>query len=210
MSAVTELSELELSRWAFEGPVLTPRLWSDLNLPRPAAVRFNVGEPLVGGGRQKPGDIDVLVCAPHQPDQAVAFECKRVKIKAEAFETLQVGKLAGLADSTHQVGGLHGIGFSRCFLLVFVAADGRERSQFNFAGRGPTAALVRCVDDAICGLTIHPDIGVVSVELVQPTARGFEDAGGAGIRVLRSASGQRQPPGLTKRVEEYLRGGNPE
>jgi hypothetical protein len=179
---------------------LAPRLWSNLDLPRPAEVRFSVGEPLTASPRQKPGDIDVLVCATHLPDQAVAFECKRVKIKPETFDTMQVGKLPGLTESVHQVRGLIEIGFSRCFLLVFIAVDGRERVQFNFAGRGPTAPLIRCIDDAIHASKIHEEAGVVVIELVQPTTEDFENAGGVGIRVLRSPCYRTQPPDLTRRV----------
>lgn len=200
MSAVTELTELELSRWAFDGPVVAPLLWKALDLPRPASTRFCVREPLLSNRKQKPGDIDALVCTPHQPDQAVAFECKRVKIKPTAFDTLKVGKLAGLNDSVHQVRGLLEIGLSRCYLLIFVAADGRERNEFNFAGRGPTGALIRFIDDAVRRVAIPQQVGVVSIELTQPTNRNFESAGGAGIRVLRAACAQPQPPELTKRV----------
>lgn len=206
MSVVTQLNELKLSRWAFDEPVVAGRLWGYLNLPRPAAVRFNVMDPLITDRERKPGDIDVLVCDPRHPDQAVAFECKRVKIKAETFETLQVAKLAGLAQSVHQIRGLREIGFSRCFLLIFVAVDGRERDHFNFAHRGPTPALVRCVDEVFRGLSMDAEVGVVSIELVQPTTRDFGLAGGAGIRVLRPACCRPQSSALTERVAAYLCG----
>jgi hypothetical protein len=52
-----------------------------------------------------------------------------------------------------------------------VAVDARERDRFNFAHRGPTPALVRFVDEVLCGLSMDLEVGVVSIELVQPTAR---------------------------------------
>lgn len=204
MSTITAVNELDLSRWVFKSGIIAPRLWSELKLPSPSQIHFAVSDPIIDNRQEKPGDIDVLVCALNQPNLAVAFECKRLRIKPETFQTLQIGGLPGLDESIHQVRGLRRIGFSRCFLLVFMAVDGHEQVNFSFLDASPTPSLIQAFDRALDKLPIDPEIGMVCIELVQPTVKDFCLTGGSGVRVLRPAGFQSQPATLTKRIEALL------
>src|SRR5438270_304144 len=52
-------------------------------------VRSGVTRPIISDPSNKPGDIDVLICDKDRPDQAVALQCKRIKVR----ENQRVNKL---------------------------------------------------------------------------------------------------------------------
>ncbi len=140
---------------------------------------------------------------PDTPECAVAFECKRVKLAAKGFDTEKVSKLGGLRKADRQVRGLRDMGFSRTFLLVFMAVDGQQRLDCNLASRGPTPAIVGSLDHALQELSIPEGIGIAVLELVQPTSRSFDGMGAMGLRVRQPAIAQSQPAELTAAMRAF-------
>jgi hypothetical protein len=153
-----------------------------------------------------PGDIDVLACDPRRLDEAVAFESKLLKVTPEMFETLQPGKLRGLAKGARQANGQWEFGFHKNYLLICVKIDGRQQGG-NFSSRGLTGPLVKVIYDFVGNLPLRPEVGLVVAEITQPIEKDIELAGGIGLKVLRLATPQDQPASLTAWVNTRL-GGN--
>jgi hypothetical protein len=82
--------------------------------------------------------------------------------------------------------------------------DGHEQVEFSYLNAVPTPSLIQAFDRELGKLPIDPEIGMVCIELVQPTLRDFRQTGGAGVRLLRPAGFQSQPATLTKRIEALL------
>jgi len=58
-------------------------------------------------------DVDILLCAPGQPESAIAIEVKRVKVGANALRSRQPNKLHELKKGVQQANLLAKIGFSQ-------------------------------------------------------------------------------------------------
>jgi hypothetical protein len=203
VTPVTDIHESPISRWLFTDCPVRYSYWRQLNLPIPARIGFELQPPVVIDVCA-PGDVDVLVSNPEFPERAVAFECKRIKVKPETFETIQPGKMQDLKKGVRQANGLLELGFHQSYLFVCVQIDGRERHEYNFAGRGLSGPLVKAIYDSLKGLELLPSVGLLAAEVMQPVEKPIEDAGGVGIKVVRLASQQTQPNAVTEWVRLHM------
>jgi hypothetical protein len=149
------------------------------------------------------GDVDLLVYGDAGPQQAAAYEFKRVKIAPHTFSTGSPNKLAAIAKAVHQANALERIGFSTVVLAILLVTDGRERVEFNFAFRGASHDLLRTVDSAIDLSDLRADVGVCRFEVVQPIDRDFTMSGGISVKAFRIPKIRQQPLELTQRIHLY-------
>ncbi len=203
--SATSLNETPLCRWLF-GAFPSSRLLADeLGFAPGCCPLFEVPTTSLIPDARGPGDIDVLVSSAKRPEAAIAFEAKRVKISAGAFDTGLPGKLSDLRHGVQQANLLHALGFHRSYLLVIIVTDGRQRADFNFASRGPTSELVSIVDGFRDRDRLDPHVGIAFIEVTQPVDREIESAGAIGVRVARDAVKLPQPVTLTNAVGELFR-----
>ncbi len=196
--AATEITEHELVTWLFSDPLPQSMLAPGLGLPPggEAILRAKVPGFL--------GDVDVLGVLPLVPSEATAVECKRVKVQSATFHTDLPGKLHDLQKGVRQANALHELGFHRAWLLVLIVADGRERTDFNFIGRGLTPELVRTIDDFPERDRLHSGVGLAFVEITQPVDKDVRLAGGVGFRLKRAPVAQEQPDSLTALIGDLV------
>lgn len=201
----TDISEDNLVRWLFTD---CPAAWlvrEQLGIGPTAELAFRVTEPIIRNGQSLPGDIDVMVWHESKPEHTTAIECKRIKVKPAAFATLRPNKLRELRKGVEQANALCQLGFHRCYLLVIVVVDGRERTDFNFAFRGLSADLVRTIEAFPERAKLLQPVGLVFAEVTQPIDKQIQDAAGVGVRIMKAAAAQPQPKELTLRVRRHLR-----
>jgi hypothetical protein len=70
-----------------------------------------------------PGDIDVLLSEPGHPEQAIALECKRLKVAQHSFGSSLLTKSGNLRKGVRQANGLRQLGFWQSYLCILVAID---------------------------------------------------------------------------------------
>lgn len=73
-------------------------LLDSLGLPRNPYTGAAIRQPVITDSQTKPGDIDLLLCPPNQPEFSVAIQCNRVTVEAEDEDNDQVRKLGDIKD----------------------------------------------------------------------------------------------------------------
>ena len=74
------------------------------------------------------GDIDVLFCAPELPEQAVAYQIKRIKFGINQLRNGTPSKLEEFKKLAQQTNLIARMGFWQVYADVIVVADAREQN----------------------------------------------------------------------------------
>lgn len=204
-ASVVDMAEASIVRWLLGHPEARTLLYSQAQLDLKSLDRLSVGRPLIAKANAKPGDVDWLCVPASQPHLAVALECKRVKVRAVGTRDDQVNKIADLGRGVAQANGLADMGFHRSFLMVIVQTDGRTRRDLGQIFRGRTEQTFATIYEFPQRESLNEDVGVVFVDVVQPTGRAIGDMAYVGVCVDRPARPREQSDGLTSRVRECLR-----
>jgi len=197
--SIIKVDESGLVRWLFAVSPARRVLLPELRIP-PGTFSF-FGVPQDG----YPGDVDVLVVDPLRPDRATAIECKRVKVDAAAFDTLLPNKLQAVAAGVKQANALRRLGFHRSLLLVLIASETHERTEYNFSGRTLSAELLAVIRRFPKRDQLDEAVGIAFVEITQPTAKHGFLAAGVGAKLVRDPVPQLQATALTQRVRELAK-----
>jgi len=200
------LSESEeiLVSWLFSFDLTRRLIFKELNISENVFYGLKIIGPIIKDVRKKPGDIDVLICENQKPHQAIALECKRVKVKAIDMENDKVNKIEKIRKGVEQANALRELGFHKTFLTILVLADGRERKEYNFLARDPTTETYKQIYDFPRD-KLHDDVGVIFVEIDQPIGKPINDAAVVGICIDKEAKQLEQPIHLTNRINELIR-----
>jgi hypothetical protein len=152
------------------------------------------------------GDVDVLLCSPHQPDLAIAIEVKKVKVGASAIRSGMPNKLGRLKKAVGQANKLAGIGFSQVYLYVFVVVDSREQNRGEYSFDGASMELkdvIQCeVSKRLCDLV--PTVGLFQCEFTQSMDSTPLEEGAFGLCLVRPATTVEQTPELTEWVRKAI------
>jgi len=73
----------------------------EFHRPIDSRIATNVQAPFTGTGK-KPGDLDLLIAHPTLPHEAIAIECKRVKITVESAGNDHLNKIEEVATGVKQ------------------------------------------------------------------------------------------------------------
>lgn len=86
-----------------------------------------------------------------------------------------------------------------------MVTDGRQRSEPNFFGRGPTRALLDGITQFTGRDRLRPGVGLAFVEITQPIDKDIALAGSVGAWIAQDAQELDQPSTLTSSVAEFFR-----
>lgn len=95
-ASVVDVHENEIVRWILGHPAARSLLYSQVNLDGASRDYLGVARPVIEKPNAKPGDVDWLCVPPGKPHLAVAFECKRVKVRAQGPDRDQANKIDDL------------------------------------------------------------------------------------------------------------------
>ena len=168
-------------------------------------------EPVLPKG-SKPGDIDLLCCHPAQPNEAIAIECKRVKITPLDPARNQANKIDAIREGVVQANHLRARGLYRTYLCIISAIDAAAQTHWNVLNRGIDPAATgydeRTTFKRIVEFPdredLHKDIGIIFFEIIQPTGRSAANLVSVGICLHHAATPQDQPVELTNRIIDWL------
>lgn len=203
---VTKLGEEQIIKWLlateFKGLLL-----ETLEVRPDAFVDWSVRQPIIENPRDKPGDIDILICPSHRPDIAIAFQCKPVIVKSlNEQEDDDVKKLGRIPDLVHQANRQRDLyGFYRNYLAILIKVDGRKKLKYNPLCRGTNPETFQTIYEFPDRENVHKDVGIVFIEIVQPTGKSFDQYVTVGVCVETEARRLDQLPKLTNRIEEVMK-----
>jgi hypothetical protein len=181
-------------------------LLTELGVGHNAFLDYSVKAPIIENPQQKPGDIDLLICDDRRPDRAIAFQCKAVSVVAFSEDEDDVNKLPDIRKGVLQANRQRErFGFYRNYLMVIIKAYGRRRLQNNPLFRGPTPETFKEIYEFPQRESLHPDVGVVFLKIVQPTGKSFNKMVEVGVCLDQEAATLEQPPRLTGCVSEHMR-----
>jgi hypothetical protein len=157
------------------------------------------------------GDIDVLFCAPDLPQQAVAYQIKRVKLGINQLRNGTPSKLEEFKKLAQQTNLISRMGFWQVYADVIVVADAREQNaeaqstgKLTFQGLSSElrSLLYSTVSSAIPYFDSRIGIGVM--EFIQTMdSEPFTD-GTHGLHVRRFCEPAPQSEELTKWIAEVF------
>lgn len=162
---------------------------------------------LAGAPGDLRGDIDILFFAPGLPEQAVAYQIKRIKFGINQLRNGTPGKLEEFKKLAKQTNLVSRMGFWQVFAYVIVVADAREQNEeTEHAGRltfqGLSSALRSRVDSAVSSAIPLFDlrIGIGVMQFVQTMDSEPFTIGTHGLHIRRPCESMPQSEELTKWV----------
>ena len=157
------------------------------------------------------GDIDVLFCAPDLPQQAVAFQIKRVKFGINQLRNGTPCKLQEFKTLAQQTNRISRMGFWQVYAHVIVVADAREQnaeaqSTGNLTFQGLSSELRSLLYSAVSSAIPLFDsrIGIGVMEFIQTMDSEPFTVGTLGLHVRRFCERAPQSEALTKWVAEVF------
>jgi len=205
--SVTKNPESVIVRWLFSNKLVRGAILEEfVGCGNDYIYDFEVGQPVITERGKKPGDIDILLCNRYTPYKAIAMECKRVKAVIQQDGKQKVNRIQEIGDGITKANGLQSIGFHQSYLLLLLVVDARLKEAegnifFKYENQKETSAIYEVPMDS----SLHRDVGVAYIEIIQPTGKGINKMGQIGICVDKRAVQLEQPTYLSGKVRNYLK-----
>lgn len=184
---VTKVNEDNIIKWILASQVRQPLL-SELGVEGNCFIDCLVKRPIVeDSGR--PGDIDILICPQSIPNYAIALQCKPVKIKAlNKKEDDCVQSLQNTKDLVFQTNWQREkYRFYRNYAVIIIKANESKKEDETPILRGIDRESLQRVYQFPYKDRLHNDIGIIYIEVVQPTSKSYSRHFRAGVCVERHA-----------------------
>ena len=164
---VTKEVEEAIIKWILGSPAKELFL-SELGVRYNSFIDYNVKQPIIENPQKKPGDIDLLICPEHNPALAIAFQCKRVVVKALNHEDDVVRKLPKVVDLVTQANEQRKhLGFHRNYLAILIMVNGSKKLNCNILFRGCNQETFQKIYEFPDRERVHNDVGIVFIEISQ-------------------------------------------
>jgi hypothetical protein len=129
-ATVTGMTEDVAIKWLISNPRFRNTFISDF-FDQPGTIKefYGLQRPFTNPNKV-PGDIDVLLADPFQPQYSIAFECKRVK--AISTDTgSKVNNVQAIKKCVRQANAYRELGFHQTYLTIILLDDGRAMTTPN-------------------------------------------------------------------------------
>jgi hypothetical protein len=168
--------------------------------PRGVLDKQRVPLQTAPGGPFK-GDADILLIGPGRPEEAVAFEVKRIKFGMSALRPGgRPNKLHEFHKAVQQANRLADVGFWRVYLYVITLVDAREQNAGKHTYRGLSSELKSLVASVVTTHGLNPRVGLCDLVFTQPMDYAPFTVGGHVHHLHRLARPEPQSEELTKWV----------
>lgn len=199
-----KLEEENFIKWILGSPA-KDLLLNELGVGPNPFIDYSVKQPIIENSQSKPGDIDLLICDGHRAEHAIAFQCKPVKVTAFNQDEDNVNKLPDIRKAVDQVNKQRdNLGFYKNYLAVLIKVYGRKRSKNNVLFRGPSPETFKQIYEFPQRESLNSEVGIVFIEVCQPTGKSFDKMAQVGICVDQYAKCLVQSNRLTNRVKQYM------
>jgi hypothetical protein len=203
IESVTKKSESQIVSRLMTHHLARGILYAKLGLKKESSYRQDVQGPIVTNPSTQ-GDIDLIIWETVNPHQAIAMQCKRVKVMAIDVNNDRVNKLQEIEFAVEQTNNMFDLfKFSRTYMVLLIAVDGRARNEYNMLSRGATdTTFKQCYDLEVLG-RLKKEIGIIIVELIQPSSSSFEKTGMICIGFGREAKRDSQGIRITNCISSF-------
>lgn len=149
-----------------------------------------------------PGDVDILLWEDGNPNETIAIECKRVKVAVARGGKETANRLSQIDKGIKQATQLRNHGFHRTYVAFLILTDGRNKTKVNTMFRYAGSDTVAQVYNVPWHSELHADVGVIYIQITQPTGLDFSEMHGLGICIDKEAVKLQQSEKITNRVRE--------
>ena len=163
--SIADIPEDELVQVLLADPYWRSRLIELYGVPRGALDKQRVLLNTAPGHFL--GDIDILLCAPDRPDQAVAFQVKRIKFGMSQLCNGTPSKLGEFKKAVQQANLLVEVGFWKVYLYVITVVDSRQQNRGQTSYAGLSNELKQKVASAVSVQYLNERVGLFAVDLTQ-------------------------------------------
>jgi hypothetical protein len=177
----------------------------------PSGMENRQRVPLQTAPGNPKGDIDVLFRAPDLPQQAVAYQIKRVKCGINQLRNGTLGKLEEFKKLAQQANLLARMGFWQVYADAIVVVDAREQNaKEENAGKmtfeGLSSEMRSKVESAVSSATqlFEARVGFGVMEFVQTMDSAPFTVGSHSLHVRRFSSPAAQSHDLTEWVADVF------
>jgi hypothetical protein len=151
------------------------------------------------------GDVDVLLCSPDNPHEAVAFEVKRIKFGRSALRRGgKPNKLGEFDKAIQQANRLAQVGFSQVYLYVIAVVDAREQAAGENTYLGLSSDLRSLVASVVAPKGLNARVGLCEWEFTQPMDYAPLTVGTRSGHLHRPATPAPQNDELTKWIAKVF------
>ena len=132
---VTEFDEKTIVRWLMLCPPSRHIILEELGLPATAFYQPEVVRPFYSPGE---GDLDLILCPQLWPREALALECKRVKVESVNAGQDKINKLQDVAGGVRQANKLYNgpFAFFQTYLAIITEVEASGQAERNIPNRG--------------------------------------------------------------------------
>ncbi len=210
---VTEDAEPVLVRWLIDQKPVRLVLLEELRRHPCSITDTAIKHPLIENPHHKPGDVDLFICDAERPQEALVVEWKRVKVSPQGDGTNCVNRLENVGGGVVQANALRELGFSQTCFGILTVVDAHQQTDCNVPNRGIDHTTTSNYSDTKTFKSIiefprreelQETIGILFVELVQPTGRTFDELFTVRVCVHHRPIPQEQRTSTTNRVREHL------
>jgi len=200
-SSIADIPEDKLVERLLSDPIWAAEKFELYGNPQRTLKKTRV--PLQNGFH---GDADIILFSPEHPDQAVAFEVKRIKFGVSALRPGgRPNKVHEYKKAIEQANRLHEVGFWKVYLYAITVVDAREQnaSKLN-SGKlvfdGLSMQLRSLLDSVVNTDGLNADVGLCDLDFTQTMDDEPFASGTGGLRLVRRSTEQPQTQELTKWV----------
>jgi len=211
---ITELDEKSLIRWLMFSPEARHVIFEELGLPSTTFYRPEVIQPFYAAGE---GDLDLVLCPPTSPNVGYGVECKRVKVETVNAGQDRINKLQDVAYGVCQANRLYDgcFAFHQTYLAILTEVTGAGQDEINIPNRGVRAhtspqrgdtgrTTFRQIVEFPGRDALHKDIGILFIEIVQPSHISIDKQATVRVCIYRRAEPREQRDGVTNRIREMM------
>jgi hypothetical protein len=212
--SVTDFEEKAIVDWLMAG-TYRQILLSALGFPPDSCHATAVVQPFYAAAGE--GDIDVIVCPSGAPQFAIALECKRVKVESVNEGEDNINKLGAVVKGVYQANELYNgpFAFFQTYLCIICEVAAHAQGPWNFPNRGvrphttpiqgdKKRTTFRQIVEFPGRERLHQDIGVIHLEVAQPTGLGINKQANVRACAYRRAVRREQVDRVTNRVKGIM------
>jgi hypothetical protein len=212
---VTEFDEKPIIRWLMLCPASRQLIFEELRLPQDVFYCPEVVQPFYAPGQ---GDLDLVFCPSQLPNRAIALECKRVKVETVNAGEDKINKLKDIAGGVHQANTLYNgpHAFFQTYLAIITEVTAAEQEERNIPTRGVRShstpqrgdtkrTTFRQIVEFPGREKLHKDVGILFIEVVQPSRLSIDKQATIRVRAYRQAEPREQLDAVTNRMMEIMR-----
>ena len=160
----------------------------------------SIQEPLTQNGK-RPGDIDVLLFSSIK--NAIAIECKIVKVTSQENASAKINKVEKLKKASKQANAYLKFGFSQVYFLVIILDDGRNYNKQNFIFNHTSSVELIDIYKGDWKTKLNEDIGIMYCTIEQTRNLNIDLNNNISLQIERPAKIKVQNERLNLLLAEF-------